>query len=98
MSEAMEVEIELLIDDNVIELECEVENNEIEVDLEVEVISGSGDRLPYYKGETIVKPKPRKEQTLETANKSMRENVLVLEIPYTEVHNSNGTTVIIGGD
>ena len=87
MSEAMEVEIELLIDDNVIELECEVE-----------VISGSGDRLPYYEGETIVKPKPRKEQTLETANKSMRENVLVLEIPYTEVHNLNGTTVIIGGD
>ena len=85
MSEAMEVEIELLIDDNVIELE-------------VEVIYGSGDRLPYYKGETIVKPKPRKEQTLETANKSMRENVLVLEIPYTEVHNLNGTTVIIGGD
>ena len=87
MSETMEVEIELLIDDN-----------EIEVDLEVEVIGGSCDRLPYYEGETIVKPKPRKEQTLETANKSMRENVLVLEIQYTEVHNLNGTTVIIGGD
>lgn len=53
--------------------------------------------LPIYDGEYIVTPKAFEEQILETANKAMRDNVTVLEIPYIEVTNpSGGTTVSIG--
>lgn len=36
-------------------------------------------------------------QTLPTQYKYMEKDVTVLEIPYHEVSNTNGTTVIIGG-
>lgn len=52
---------------------------------------------PLYEGEYEVTPKVVP-QTLETANKSMASDVVVLEIPYYEVDNAfQGQTVIIGG-
>lgn len=49
-----------------------------------------------YEGEYIVTPKVES-QTLDTAQKLMRADVLIKEIPYAEVTNtSNGKTVTIG--
>lgn len=53
--------------------------------------------LPAYTGETAVTPKAFQSTVLQTANKSVYENITVLEIPYSEVSNqSGGTTVNIG--
>lgn len=52
-----------------------------------EVIQGGC--FPYYDGEYTVTPKPTS-QTLETANKSMRQNVEIEEVPYAEVSNPEG--------
>lgn len=53
--------------------------------------------LPAYTGETEVIPKAFEETTLETANKSVYQDIRVLEIPYTETSNlSGGYTVSIG--
>lgn len=53
--------------------------------------------LPTYTGETIVVPKAFASTTLETAHKSVYEDITVLEIPYEEVTNpSGGYTVSIG--
>lgn len=57
----------------------------------------NGHELPPYTGETIVTPKAFQSTTLQTAYKSVYENITVLEIPYNEVSNpSGGTTVSIG--
>lgn len=58
-------------------------------------ISG-GDSMEFYEGEYDITPKAEK-QTLETKDKAMKQNVTVAEIPYHEVSNDTGTTVIIGG-
>ena len=51
---------------------------------------------PIYTGETIVTPRASEEQVLETAQKTVLDNIVVLEIPYTEVTNpSGGLTVNI---
>lgn len=50
----------------------------------------------YYDGEYEIIPKVREEQILSTREKTMRRNVRVLEIPYYETTNPNGTTVYIG--
>lgn len=53
--------------------------------------------LPTYMGETIVTPKAFASTTLETAHKSVYDDIHVLEIPYNEVSNeSGGYTVSIG--
>ena len=51
-----------------------------------------------YDGEYIVTPKPFIEQTLETRDKMMINDVTVLEIPYFETSNISGITVYIGGE
>lgn len=59
-------------------------------------VHGRGE-LPYYDGEYTVAPKIGEQQTLETAKKSMRHNVVVNEIPVgTVVNSAGGNTVIIG--
>ena len=56
----------------------------------------SEERLPYYDGEYVVTPKPS-EQMLPTGNKSMFDNVRILEIPFSEVENpEGGRTINIG--
>ncbi len=60
-------------------------------------IEGNKDaRLPYYDGEYDVEPR-KVEQTLETANKSMSEDVVINPIYYAETTNvGGGYTAIIG--
>ena len=48
-----------------------------------------------YNGTYEVIPKAAS-QELKTANKLLEENIKVLAIPFAEVSNENGTTVIIG--
>ena len=53
--------------------------------------------LPAYTGESVVTPKAFQSTVLGTANKSVYQDIEVLEIPYTEVSNpSGGYTVSIG--
>ena len=54
------------------------------------------DQTLRYEGEYTVVPTPAR-QELATKFRYMDDNVTVLEIPYHEVSNADGTTVIIGG-
>ena len=65
--------------------------------LDIGIAEGSGGMLPPYEGEYVITPKPFLEQVLGTKNKSMTDDVTVLEIPYSEVTNpQGGFTVNIG--
>ena len=74
------------------EIELEVKETE-DIILKVE----EGSMPDAYHGNYVVIPKPDIEQKLDTKNKSMSDDVTVTEIPYHEVSNQQGTTVIIGG-
>ena len=50
-----------------------------------------------YNGTYEITPKT-KEQIIETENKHMSRNMLIKEIPFYEVSNEKGETIIIGGD
>lgn len=66
-----------------------------------QVISGridiaSMDSKETYDGDYVVVPKINVDQTLETKDKVMEDDVLVLKIPYYETSNeAGGTTVYI---
>ncbi len=63
--------------------------------LEGALAVGTGGRLPPYEGDYAVTPKTEA-QTLATKNKSLTDDVVVEEIPYSEVSNpSGGNTVNI---
>ena len=69
-------------------LDISINTNAMTLDIGIE--SGGGGQLPPYGGEYVVTPKPFIEQTLETKNKSMSDDVTVLEIPYSVVTNPQG--------
>lgn len=53
--------------------------------------------IDYYAGDYNITPSVET-QTLETAEKTMRDDLVIQAIPYAEVTNSaNGITVTIGG-
>jgi len=65
-------------------------------ELEIEMLGGTEGRLPWYLGDYEVDPR-KVEQTLETKNKSMQEDVVVHPIFYQETSNlSGGLTAVIG--
>lgn len=51
-----------------------------------------------YDGEYTVTPKAHESQTLETANKLLEENVLILNVPYFQTSNEYGDTVYIASE
>ena len=60
-------------------------------------IGGNGARYPIYDGPTTVIPEADEIQILQTEGKVVRENVLVMQIPYFETSNpQGGKTVYIG--
>lgn len=65
--------------------------------IKLTIKEGGGGAYPVYTGETEVEPKTVA-QTLETANKTVLDNISVLKIPYFETSNPKGTTAIIGGN
>lgn len=53
---------------------------------------------PAYTGETVIIPKIAEDQVLQTAMKTVTENITVKEIPVHTVSNpQGGNTVYIGG-
>jgi len=68
----------------------EIPINPILMELEFDIDEGSGGKLPTYDGEYTITPKPFTEQVLETKNKSLVNDITVLEIPYSEVTNPEG--------
>lgn len=51
---------------------------------------------PFYEGDYTVVPKVT-QQVLSTENKVMKDDVMILEIPYYATSNLTGDTVYIGG-
>ena len=51
-----------------------------------------------YKGEYNITPLAFKQQELKTKDKLLEENVIVKEVPFFEVSNTEGTTVYIGSE
>lgn len=68
-------------------LDISINTNAMTLDIGVK---GGGGKLPTYDGEYVITPKPFTEQILETKNKSMVDDVTVLEIPYSVVTNPQG--------
>lgn len=84
-----------------IELNFQTEK-ELEIDLSISseitltIEEGSGGTLPYYTGAYEVTPR-KQEQVLGTKNKSMRDDVTINPITYSETTNpEGGKTVVIG--
>lgn len=61
-----------------------------------EIQTGGGGDYEFYEGSYNLIPKVS-EQSIETKDKVMKNNVTVAEIPFHEVSNETGTTVVIGG-
>lgn len=77
-------------------LHLDVELSQSSQDFDVELVGGGSGRLPYYTGAYVVDPR-KVEQILETKNKSMREDVTINEIYYSETSNlGGGLTAYIG--
>jgi hypothetical protein len=77
-------------------LHLDVELDQSSQDFDVELVGGGSGRLPYYTGAYVVDPR-KVEQILETRNKSMREDVTINEIYYSETSNvGGGLTAYIG--
>lgn len=75
------------------DLEFTLEESPI-INLTIE--EGSGGTLPYYTGSYEVTPR-KVEQVLGTKNKSMRDDVTINPITYSETTNpEGGKTVVIG--
>lgn len=64
--------------------------------IDIELVGGGSGRLPYYMGDYTVDPR-KVAQTLGTKNKSMREDVTVNAIFYSETATvGGGMTAYIG--
>lgn len=61
-----------------------------------EIQTGGGGDYEFYEGSYNLVPKVVS-QAIETKDKVMQDNVTVAEIPFHEVSNETGTTVVIGG-
>lgn len=88
----LHLDVDLLQGSQLIPLEL----SESSQTIDIELVGGGSGRLPYYNGAYVVDPR-KVEQTLETKNKSMKENVVVNEIFYSETGNpAGGNTAYIG--
>jgi len=85
MSDYRDIEFTLC---RILPLDISVSTGDMEIDIGMS--DSGGGKLPTYEGEYVVIPKPFTEQVLETKNKSLVDDVTVLEIPYSEVTNPEG--------
>ena len=77
-------------------IECELSISDVIVgELYLPSINTSTD-VSVYMGEYTVTPKQNETQVLNTANKTLIDDITVKEIPYYEVSNTVGKTVYIG--
>lgn len=84
-------------------LNPKVNNGTISIDIGIDngvqlpiSVSGGGKAVSYYDGVYELTPNADADVELPTQRKMMRENVLVHKIPYNEIQNESGTTIIIG--
>ena len=75
----------------------ELEAQTILGDISVGKVIVEHPEYPNYKGDYEVVPGPDA-QSLETANKTMKDDVRIKAIPYYDVSNPYGRTIYIGGD
>ena len=81
--------------DKALHIDVSIQSNIQPLEFSIET-SGGGGHFPYYTGSYTVEPR-KVQQILPTRNKSMREDLVVNEIYYSEVSNpSGGNTVVIG--
>ncbi len=81
------------VDNDVFATTFDVENGTFETEFDEMYFR---DNAENYMGEYKVRPKISQTQVLETANKVLKENVVVGEIPLSTVDNATGTSFIIG--
>lgn len=79
-------------------IKMDIKNHKIPITLDVKDYIGiyTPEGIETYEGDYAVIPK-KIEQELYTKNKMMKDNVTVQKIPYHEVSNETGITVVIGG-
>lgn len=71
------------------------EEEDIEFDLDFEEVQIIHTDYDPYMGPYEVIPKAWEDQILATNGKNMTDDVTVFEVPYDEVTNPTGTTVVI---
>lgn len=84
----------VMIDDEII---ATVEDNSNVFDAETNVVVVH-EYDEHYVGDYTVTPKAFDTTTLETKDKVMDDNVLVLEVPYHETYNGKGITIYIASE
>lgn len=90
--QVLHLDVNLNLNPNTLNVEFNEDTSTLDVAFDV----SAGGRLPNYTGAYVVDPR-KVEQTLETKNKSMTENVTINEIFYQETSNlSGGLTAVIG--
>ena len=90
------VYVEVELQQNNYEVFLDVNENRQEIPIDLNVVVTGGGHFPWYEGDYTVVPR-KEEQTLETKNKSMADDLTVEAIHYSEVENpSGGKTVNIG--
>lgn len=82
------IDLEIKTDDDI---SIDISNSDL-IDIDVEV--GSGGSLPYYMGPYEITPKARDAVVLDTSLKSMSEDVVIHEVPYSETTNPEGGKTI----
>lgn len=70
----------------------------VPIELEIKDYIGTytPEGIETYEGDYTVIPKVN-EQKMETKNKMMKDNVTIEQIPFHEISNETGKTVVIGG-
>ncbi len=71
------------------------EEEDLEFDLDFEEVQIIHTHYDPYMGPYEVIPKAWEDQILATNGKNMTDDVTVFEVPYDEVTNPTGTTVVI---
>lgn len=76
------------------EVDIRLDEQETEVCVMSEIVTTGGGDLPWYNGAYEVTPRAYNEQVLQTAQKSMREDVVVHKVPRYDVDNPFGGQTI----
>lgn len=85
-----------MIEGNVLHIDVEFEDDPLLLD--VELSGGGAGRFPYYKGSYDIEPR-KSEQTLSVEDKSMKDDVIIRPIFYSEtINQGGGYTAVIGAD
>lgn len=77
-------------------LKCSIRSTRPALKGYIHIAAGAG--VEPYSGEYIITPMAFEDQTFETSNKLLLNDVTVRAIPYYETSNISGKTIYIGGE